>query len=331
MSVPPSIQDCHAGTAPSAGGLVHVSGFVIDLALHEVRSDPAGERIDLRPRCQAVLSLLARHAGRLVTKPELMAAVWPGVVVTDDSLTQCIAEIRRVLHDHDRQIVRTVPCRGYLLVAAPVAEVGAPGLPPPPPLPPPSLPAVPAPPAPMPSPVPPQVPQPIPMRLHASRLRLVLLASLPWLVWMIWHLWPNGGELPHEAAGRRPSITVRPFHAPPGQTLPAALEGSLTTELIDALVRHRELRVLAPDASGSTPGGLRQARYAVDAEISPHPDGVWLDVRLIDTRDGSIAWADRYSVSPPGTPAMPEQIARSISARLQPVHHAGTSAAGCAE
>ena len=53
-----------------------------------------------------------------------MAAVWPGVVVTDESLTRCVSDIRQALHDVDQRIVKTVPRRGYVLVA-PVSLDGA--------------------------------------------------------------------------------------------------------------------------------------------------------------------------------------------------------------
>jgi TolB-like protein/tetratricopeptide (TPR) repeat protein len=51
-----------------------------------------------------------------VTKDELLTACWPNVIVTEDSLTQCISEIRRVLGVDGRALIRTVPCRGYALV-----------------------------------------------------------------------------------------------------------------------------------------------------------------------------------------------------------------------
>ena len=44
-----------------------------------------------------------------------MAAVWPGIAVTDDSLVQCIGEVRRAIGDEAHAVVRTVPRRGYRL------------------------------------------------------------------------------------------------------------------------------------------------------------------------------------------------------------------------
>ena len=59
---------------------------------------------------------LAENAGRLVTKDEIIEQVWGDVVVTDNSLTQCVADIRKAIGDAERRTLRTVPRKGYLLV-----------------------------------------------------------------------------------------------------------------------------------------------------------------------------------------------------------------------
>ena len=53
----------------------------------------------LTPREMEVLRLLAENAGRLVTKDEIISEVWDDVAVTEDSLTQCITDIRKALGD----------------------------------------------------------------------------------------------------------------------------------------------------------------------------------------------------------------------------------------
>jgi TolB-like protein/Tfp pilus assembly protein PilF len=101
--------------SPTRQEQVTLPSHVIDLAADELRS-ATGEQVDLRPRSLAVLRLLAENAGRLVPKNEIVAEVWGDVVVTDDSLTQCIADIRKAIGDEERRILRTVPRRGYVLV-----------------------------------------------------------------------------------------------------------------------------------------------------------------------------------------------------------------------
>lgn len=77
----------------------------------------SGEDINLRSQTFEVLSLLAARNGKLVSKEELFSRVWHGVPVTDDSLTQCIVEIRKAIGDHSRTIIRTVPKRGFIFDA----------------------------------------------------------------------------------------------------------------------------------------------------------------------------------------------------------------------
>ncbi len=53
-------------------------------------------------------------SGRLVSKDEIIEAVWRETAVTDDSLVQCLKDIRNALGDQSQTIIRTVPRRGYI-------------------------------------------------------------------------------------------------------------------------------------------------------------------------------------------------------------------------
>ena len=75
---------------------------------------PSGQ-VDLRPKSFDVLRFLLERSDRVVAKEELISAIWPDVTVGDESLTQCISEIRRALDDERQRIIRTVPRRGYLI------------------------------------------------------------------------------------------------------------------------------------------------------------------------------------------------------------------------
>src|SRR5687768_16379130 len=76
-----------------------------------------GHATNLRPRTSAVLAHLLRHAGKVVTKDELLATVWADLVVTENSLAQCVKEIRRELGDAEERLIRTMHRRGYMLEA----------------------------------------------------------------------------------------------------------------------------------------------------------------------------------------------------------------------
>jgi DNA-binding winged helix-turn-helix (wHTH) protein/tetratricopeptide (TPR) repeat protein len=89
--------------------------FALDLMRGCLRAD--GQDIELPPKAFEVLRHLAENAGRLVPKHELHEAVWPKVVVSDDSLIQCIRELRKKLGDDQHHLIKMVPRRGYLLDA----------------------------------------------------------------------------------------------------------------------------------------------------------------------------------------------------------------------
>jgi predicted ATPase/DNA-binding winged helix-turn-helix (wHTH) protein len=89
--------------------------FTLDVARGCVLK--AGEEVKLRPKVYETLMYLVEHPGRLISKQELMQAVWPDAFVTDDSLVQCTLELRRALDDRSQQLLKTVPRRGYLFTA----------------------------------------------------------------------------------------------------------------------------------------------------------------------------------------------------------------------
>ena len=80
-----------AVTGPGRG-LICFDRFTLDLDRGSLNQ--GGEEVWLRPKTLAVLCCLAENAGCLVLKSELFAAFWPDAAVTDDSLVQCIVEIR---------------------------------------------------------------------------------------------------------------------------------------------------------------------------------------------------------------------------------------------
>jgi len=86
--------------------------FVLDMERATLLRD--GEIVPLRPKSFDVLRHLIEHAGKLVSKEEIFDAVWPGLVVTPDSINQCVIEIRKALGDDSHELIRTVPRRGYV-------------------------------------------------------------------------------------------------------------------------------------------------------------------------------------------------------------------------
>ena len=100
--------------------------FTLDIARGALLG-PDGAEVPLRPKSLALLRLLVENANRVVDRDAIMTAVWPDVVVGDESITQCVRDVRKALGDEAQQVLKTVPKRGYLFAAEAVpAETTAP-------------------------------------------------------------------------------------------------------------------------------------------------------------------------------------------------------------
>lgn len=89
-----------------------INGVQVDLAGESLRG-PDGVVVPVRPQAFATLRYLLHNPNRVVTKDELIDAVWRETPVTDDSLVQCVHEIRRALKDENHDVLQTVPKRVY--------------------------------------------------------------------------------------------------------------------------------------------------------------------------------------------------------------------------
>lgn len=92
-------------------------GFELDVLAHELRRGE--EVVPVEPRVLDVLVHLARHRDRVVSREELVDAVWPGTFITDSALAQAVLKARRAVDDDGRRqaVIRTVHGRGLRFVA----------------------------------------------------------------------------------------------------------------------------------------------------------------------------------------------------------------------
>jgi adenylate cyclase len=95
-------------------------GYTLDIACGALRT--ADRDLELRPKAFEVLRYLLENADRIVTKQELMKAVWPNVIVTDQALTHCVGEVRQAIGDSEQTLIKNIPRRGYRFTA-PVLRV----------------------------------------------------------------------------------------------------------------------------------------------------------------------------------------------------------------
>lgn len=93
----------------------------------QARIERGAEIVHVTPRAMTVLVYLAHAPGRVVPRNELLDAVWPGMAVTHDALSQCIVELRKAFHDDSRHssVIETIPRLGVRLVAPVALETTA--------------------------------------------------------------------------------------------------------------------------------------------------------------------------------------------------------------
>jgi TolB-like protein/tetratricopeptide (TPR) repeat protein len=236
-----------------------------------------------------VLEHLVRNPDRVVTKEELFEAVWAGVVVTDDSLVQCVKELRQALGDNAQEIIRTLPRRGYML-GAKVSEASA---------------------------VAPAATR-TPWTRIAAIAALVTAFAIGLAVWF--------GRDPAPAARPAASLAVLPFallggEDPGEDPLALGLADALITRLsaIDRLVVRPTSSILRyrgtlvdPQAAGRELG----VEYVLDSRLQ-HGDGkLRITFQLINVADGTTRWADRVETAGPGLFDMQDTIAERVAASM---------------
>ncbi len=107
-------------------GIYRFEDFVLDTGRCVLLRE--GREIPLRTQSFDMLLLLVTRAGELVSKEFLLKSIWGDSIVTENSITQCMREIRQAIHDHELKKIRTVPKRGYIF-DLPVDESESPNAP----------------------------------------------------------------------------------------------------------------------------------------------------------------------------------------------------------
>ncbi len=94
-----------------------VADWLVEPSLNRLSRNGSLSR--MRPQLINLLVVLARHAGRTVSKEEILSSVWEGQFIAESAISRCIAELRRSLEDDARRprVLETIPKRGYRLVA----------------------------------------------------------------------------------------------------------------------------------------------------------------------------------------------------------------------
>jgi DNA-binding winged helix-turn-helix (wHTH) protein/TolB-like protein/Tfp pilus assembly protein PilF len=283
--------------------------FIIDLQRAELRRSD-GDVIKLRPKSFDMLAFFAGNAGRMVAKQELMERFWPGVHVGEDSLFQCIREIRAALGDGRRQLLRNISGRGYLFEVEVTRQENAS------PVTPPAVEAeqlnlladecAPGEVAGTSMPqnevvVAGQPSQHSPQRrwrmlaATAAAICIVLIGGLAIAVPFF-----NRGTI---LARSRPAVALLPVVTTNGDPDVRAMAAGVTERLGAGLARIENIRVVTPaqvtaraslDPPSSRP---LLADYVINAELQKEERGWLIRARMTDSATGEIAWTSDINVA----------------------------------
>ena len=262
--------------------MLRFAGFELDRQRVELRRT-GGSEIALRPKTFDLLSLLAARPRQVIAKQELMATIWPNLHVGEDSLFQCIRELRLALGDEQRELIRVVAGRGYRLDAE-VEDTDLEAAPP--------------------SDLPTASVHVTAAKPRFTRIGLVATAGLGITVAIAALATPM---LAKALFPPTPTLAILPISA--SGTSAGAMAANLTERLIDGLEKIPNLAVTAP-ASGPAGGD-----YAMAGTIQ-EDGGIWTaQARLTRGTTDEVVWAGSFTIDSAAAPSLDLQQSR-LSAAL---------------
>ena len=264
----------------------------------------AGETTRVEPKAMEVLMVLAGRAGAVVGRDELLAAVWSGVIVGDEALTQSIIKLRRALGDDPRSpsYIETISKRGYRLIA-PVRPVDA-------------IPGTSA---------GSEASSPPGQAARAGRRLALPIAgaalALAALVAAYFALrpapFPEADLAALEAADSRQgglvTVTVLPFESVGTGNEQAYLARGMSSDLTTELSRLSSLRLINPGSGAPSAGG---SRYIVSGSVQREAGMMRVNVRLVDARTKEQLWSERFERPFRDLFAVQDEIVRRLVEQL---------------
>jgi DNA-binding winged helix-turn-helix (wHTH) protein/TolB-like protein/Tfp pilus assembly protein PilF len=301
---------------PSLG----IGDWSVDASTNQIRR--GSEVLRLEPKAVDLLMALSARAGEVVSRDELLAQVWSGVVVGDDVLTQAVIKLRKALGDTSKEprYIETIPKRGYRLIAVVTSHAADAAS---------SAPATSVP-----------IETHAPPRPAVARLRWIAAATVLAAVLGAGH-WlytrdaaestaSSAAALQESIANARiessPKVVVYPFkesESDPWQTL---LARGITARLVTDLGRIPDIRVISLQ-DATAPGGAeprsetRLGDYAVRGELQSETQRgggkIRLYVHLTNAISGEALWSEQYDRPYGDLLSLQDELTKQILDRLR--------------
>jgi DNA-binding winged helix-turn-helix (wHTH) protein/TolB-like protein/tetratricopeptide (TPR) repeat protein len=274
-----------------------VGDWLVEPSLNQISRDGVVQKIE--PRKMELLRVLALKPGELVTTEELLDSVWRGSVVTQSSVYQSVAQLRRLLGDVSDQpaYIETISRKGYRLIA-PVVAVSAPASSPA------SAPATGA---------------------RLTWLRLVAAAVVVALGAAIWFL-PDGWSSRWFSESTEPvAIAVVPFVDKSASQADQLFVDGFSEAVLDSLSRVPRLRVAARNSSFSARTGdvnvgdlgrMLSVTHVLQGSVRRSDSAISVSAWLTEAASGRRVWSETFDRRTPQSSGLQTQIARQVASTL---------------
>ncbi|NOD93232.1 tetratricopeptide repeat protein [Ruegeria sp. HKCCD4884] len=281
-----------------SSGKVQLGAFVFSVETRELL-DRRGNPVHLRRQSSEVLAYLIDRMSETVSKDDLIENIWAKTAVTDDSLSQCIADIRRTLNDADHRIVRTIPKKGYRLVPTSVSS----------------------------DELQPETASRTATRIDRPRLAVFSLIGVMVLaLGAVWGLgWGRNTASEELPLPSKPSIAVLAFQDLSVGPDANYLSDAIAEGIIVDLSRYSELFVIARNSSFSFRDSTSDVsqisralgvRYLLEGSQQKSGDQLRVTVQLIDAVEGRSLWSNVYNSDLGDVFAMQDEIVQKTVATV---------------
>jgi len=294
--------------------LYEFGGFRLDPQSRVLRR--GGTAVPLTPKAFDLLLVLVQNAQRVVTKDELMQAVWTDSFVEESNLTQTVFMVRKALDETaDRRYIQTVQGQGYRFVV-PVKQTAGNGQQVKAPLSLPDLPVV------------PEIPSPTERRKTlGSRWVAVALVAVALILIAVLAFWSLRSRLGAQQPGKI-MLAVLPFENFTGDASQDYFSDGMTEEMISQLgnldpphlgviartsVMHYKHSQESIPAIGKNLG----VQYVIEGSVRRDSERVRITAQLIKVKDQSHLWARQYDRDLGHLLELQGEIAREVANEIE--------------
>lgn len=272
--------------------LYEFEGLQLDPSTRRLRRMASDEAVPLTAKPLDALIYLVEHRDELVEKDALLKALWPRVVVEENSLERCISTLRRALGEAagENRFIATIPGRGYRFVAKVIESNPDGGI---------------------------ESAAHVAVARRGRRIWIGTAAAAILAVALGITVYLSSQHDPRRSA---PVLLIHPFRNTSGAPQDDRLASGMTDELRQRLSALRDVAI----ASRSEDRGIT---HAIDGSLYRSGDALRIRVSLTDIADGRQIWAQEYDRRAADVIALQEEVAATVVQALFPGAHAVIAAA----